>query len=360
MKILLCLALSVVAGYAAAYAAAIDGTVINGATGKPQAAATVTLFRVGQNGPEMIESVKSGADGKFALLQDLPGPRLLQAAFDGVTYNHMLPPGAPSAGITIDVYPSSTRPGQARVQEHMMLVEPSNGQLAVSESFVYNNPGQSTWNDPARGTLQFFLPAETQGQVVVNVLAPQGMPIRRAAEKTSTPNIYKVDFPIKPGESRIDLSYSLPFQTPARFESKVLAKTKDTKLVVPVGVQLKGDGLESLGKEPRTQASLFRVVTPNFGFTIEGTGTLSRASDAPAADENSSPQLAQVLPKLFAEVSPADGFWASFLAVKWVLLIIVAILALAFVLVYRLQTPAPTAAAKPAAATPEKHAGRRR
>jgi len=33
----------------------IDGTVMNGATGKPQAGATVTLFRVGQNGPEMID-----------------------------------------------------------------------------------------------------------------------------------------------------------------------------------------------------------------------------------------------------------------------------------------------------------------
>ena len=355
MKILLSLALSVVA----AYAAAIDGTVINGATGKPQAGATVTLFRVGQNGPELIESVKSGADGKFALLQDLPGPRLVQAAFDGVTYNHMVPPGAPSAGIKIDVYPASPRPGQAQVQEHMLLVEPSNGQLAVSESFVYSNAGKSTWNDPAKGTLQFFLPAETQGKVVVNVLAPQGMPIRRAAQKTATPNVYKVDFPIKPGESRIDLSYAMPFQTPARFESKVLAKTKDTKLVVPVGVELKGEGLESLGKEPRTQASLYRITTPDFGFTIGGSGTLARAGDAPAADENSGPQLAQVLPKLFAEVSPADGFWASFLAVKWVLLLMVAILSLAFALVYRLQPPAP-AAAKPAAAPPEKHAGRRR
>ena len=60
--ILLCFFLS-----AAVHAAAIDGTIINGASGKPQAGATVTLFKVGQNGPEMIESVKSGADGKFAL-----------------------------------------------------------------------------------------------------------------------------------------------------------------------------------------------------------------------------------------------------------------------------------------------------
>ena len=50
---------------AAAASAAIDGTVTNRTTGKPQAGATVTLFKITQNGPESLESVKSDAAGKF-------------------------------------------------------------------------------------------------------------------------------------------------------------------------------------------------------------------------------------------------------------------------------------------------------
>src|SRR5437879_13768038 len=78
--------------------AAVDGTVTNRTTGKPQAGATVTLYKLGQNGLESVQSVKSDAEGKFRIDQDLKGPRLLQSAYDGATYNHMLPPNAPSIG----------------------------------------------------------------------------------------------------------------------------------------------------------------------------------------------------------------------------------------------------------------------
>ncbi len=341
MRVLACLLFSAALAYAG-----IDGTIVNGATGKPQPGATVTLFKVGQNGPEMMESVKSGADGKFVLQQELPGPRLVQAAFAGVTYNQMLPPGAPANGVTIAVYPSSPQRGAAKVQEHMVLFEHAGGQLSVSESYVFDNPGKSTWNDPVHGTLQFALPAAANGRVEVNVLAPQGMPIRRAPEKTATPDVYKVDFPIKPGESRIDIAYVMPFETPGTFEERVLAQAADSKLVAPVGMSLKGDALKPLGKEPRTQAALYSATLPRFSFTIEGTGTLQQQQAQGTADENAGPQLSQVLPKLFAEVNPADGFWASVFAVKWLLLLIVAILALAFTLLYRLPVPETHATAK--------------
>ena len=70
--------------------AAVDGVVMNQTTGKPQGGATVTLYKVSQEGPESLESVKTGPDGKWVI--DKPttgGPHLLQAAFDGVTYNKM-------------------------------------------------------------------------------------------------------------------------------------------------------------------------------------------------------------------------------------------------------------------------------
>src|SRR5215467_11030210 len=96
--------------------AAVDGIVTNQTTGKPQPGATVTLYKLGaQNGLESVESVKSDAQGHFEIHQDLQGPRLLQAAYDGVTYNHMLPPGAPSSGVGLDVYNSATKPGDAKV-----------------------------------------------------------------------------------------------------------------------------------------------------------------------------------------------------------------------------------------------------
>ena len=125
--------------------AAIDGTVTNRTTGKPQPGATVTLYKLSENGLESVESVKSDGQGKFRIDQNLQGPRLLQSAYDGVTYNHMLPPGAPTTGVALDVYNSSKQPGSAKVMQHMVLFEPNGNELAVSESFIWANTGKTTF-----------------------------------------------------------------------------------------------------------------------------------------------------------------------------------------------------------------------
>src|SRR5260370_18392600 len=128
--------------------AAVDGVVMNRTTGKPQPGATVTLYKLSENGLGSVESVKSDAQGKFRIDQNLQGPRLLQSAYDGVTYNHMLPPGPPTAGVALDVYNSSKQPGSAKVMQHMVLLEPSGSEMAVSESFIWMNTGKTTFNDP--------------------------------------------------------------------------------------------------------------------------------------------------------------------------------------------------------------------
>lgn len=321
----------------AAAFSAVDGTVINGATGKPQAGATVTLYKVGGTGPESIQSVKSGADGKFVISADIQGPRLVQAAFDGAVYNHMLPPGMPGSGINIEVYPSSTKPGAAHIEQHMILLEPDGQNLNVSESYVYKNDSKVTYNDPANGTLKMFIPAAGQAKAEVNVLSPGSVPVRRAPQKTSDPNAMKLDIPVLPGESRIDVSYTIPFTSPGDFDIKTFYKGNGTKLVCPVGVTMKADGMKDLGKEPRTQATIYAVDAPAVTVHIEGTGALSRA-DAGGGDSGSGDQqqrLMQILPRLYGMADPTGGFLTSLSAVKWILLPAFGILGLGFVLLYR-------------------------
>ena len=120
----------------------------------------------------------------------------------------MLPPGSPESGVSLDVYNASKRPGAAEIAQHMILLEPVRGELLVSETFVFQNDGKTTYNDPDGGTLKFFLPPAAKGAMQVNATAPQGMPIRRAADKTGDTDVYKVDFPIKPGETHIDVTYT--------------------------------------------------------------------------------------------------------------------------------------------------------
>ena len=324
--------------------AAVDGTVINRTTSKPQAGATVTLYKLGQAGMESIESVKSDASGKFTINQTPRGPHLIQTAYDGVTYNHMLPPGRPSSGLTLDVYAASRKQGAARVDKHFVLFEPKGSELAVSENFLFLNDGKTTYNDSDNGTLRIYVPPGGTKTLVVQATAPQGMPIRRAAEKTKQPDVYYIDFPIKPGQSTIQANYTLPFSTPGRFEGRVLHKGGLTSLIAPDGVTLKGDGIEEKGQEPRSKARVYQVRGDSYKIDIEGSGVLKSPEGPESGSEG--PSVSQIMPGLYTKV-PVNALKVS--AFYWVIALAAGILAAGFALLWRAQpTGSPPASTAPA------------
>jgi len=323
--------------------AAVEGTVTNGTSGKPQAGATVTLFQPTSQGPQFIDSVKTDAAGKFSITKEIPpggaGPLLLQAVYGGVQYNKTLPPGSPTTGVEIPVYESSKQPGSAKIAQHVMLIEPSGGTIGVAESYMFENDGKTTWNNPDAGTLQFTLPAAAEGKVEVNVLAPGGLPIRRSADPAGKPNTFKVDFPIKPGESEIRMEWSMPFTSPGVFEGAVIAKgAPDLKLLAPVGVTLKGDGVTSLGQEPTTGATIYGVAGATYSINVEGTGTLKN-EPSENADDNGSPRVSMNMPRLYGLTVATGNPVEPFLAVKWILASVLGMLAVGFALLYRKGNP---------------------
>ncbi len=330
--------------------AAVDGTVVNGTTGKPQAGSTVTLFQTTQQGPQNLGSIKTDAQGKFAFAQDVQpgvggGPLLLQAVYGGVQYNFTITPGAPMSGVSIPVYESSKSPGGTRIDQHFFVLEPSpDGAMQVSEGFLFKNDGKTTWNDPDRGTLQFMLPPAAQGKVEINVVAPGGLPIRRAPDAGGKPNEYKLDFPIKPGESRVDLSYSMPFQTPGVFEDHVLSPSAKLEIVAPPGVDIKGSDVTLLGQEPTSKANIFGVKGPDIRIRVEGTGLFNAQGGDSGTANNSGQSLSENFPKLYGLIQANSDFVQSVMAVKWILLTVLAMLALGFTLLYRKGDPIETAA----------------
>jgi hypothetical protein len=324
--------------------AAIDGIVVNGTTGKPQPGSTVTLFQTTQQGPQNLGSVKTDAQGKFLFTQDVQagvggGPLLLQAVYDGVQYNKTLPPGVPTQDVNIPVFQSSRSPGGAAVQQHFFVLEPSpQGVLQVNEGYVYQNDGKTTWNDPDRGTLQFELPAAAQGKVEVNVRAPGGLPIRRAPDPLGKPNQFKLDFPIKPGESTVELTWSIPFQTPGVFNDHVLAKAGVLRVVAPAGVEFKGSDVALLGQEPTSKANIYAVKGPDVQLEIQGTGQFNTPDDQNSSGNGQT--LSENLPKLYGLLTANSSFGQSVSAVKWILVTVLGMLALGFILLYRKDDPA--------------------
>jgi hypothetical protein len=292
--------------------AAVSGTIINRTTGQPQAGATVGLYSLGQDGLDLVDQSKSDAQGRFTISQEIQGPHMIRSTVDAVTYNLMLPPGSPAANLTLEVYNSSRQPGAAKVSKHMILFDPGGGQMVVNETYLCSNDGKTTWNDPNQGTVRFYLPTEAGGKVTANATPPGGLPLGVPVDKTSKPDVYRVDSPVKPGETRIDLNYTVPYTEGAAYEGKIVTQDDNTYLIAANGVTLQGDNLNDLGLEPNTQDHVYGL-----------TGTAYRVVlTAEAADSDSGPRIEEIMPRIYGQA-------------KLILALALGALALGLALLYR-------------------------
>jgi len=303
---------------------AVDGVVMNVTTGKPQAGVAINLVQPSQNGMVQLGNTTSDAQGQFKIDKQIPpGPGLLQATYQDTTYNQIITPGMATTGVQLKVYDATKKAGTAHTLEHLILLEPGADRLRVSETFVLGNESNLTYNDPAKGSIQFFLPPATNGNAQVIITAPGGMPIPRPALKTPAAGIYKVDYPVKPGETRMDVSYTIPSTN--KFSGKVVASDAATHLVTPGTVTVTGDGIELAGREPQTQANIYNLTGLDYNLLIEGIGSLRQDDSAGAAgqaEEGGSPPVEIKRPRIYGQLA-------------WVLSLAFAMLALGGTLLYR-------------------------
>jgi 5-hydroxyisourate hydrolase-like protein (transthyretin family) len=302
--------------------AAVDGVVINRTSGKPQASVTVNLVQPGEKGMQTLGTATSDAAGKFAIDKEFArnGPTLIQAQYKDVTYTKLIPPNMPTTGVEVEIFDASSKPGIAKTAEHMILLEPSAESLTVNETFLCQNQSNLTFADPENGSLQFFLPEAAGGKVRVTISAPGGMPIQRPAEKVGRSGLYKVSYPLKPGETRFDIVYAVP--ATSSFASKSADPSTATRLVTPSSVTLTGEGLDSLGQEPQTQAHIYSVKNAKFEVKIEGTGSLRNPDTAAQEEDNGQPQVLAQPARVYSKAA-------------WVIGLTLAILGLGGVMLYR-------------------------
>jgi hypothetical protein len=268
-----------------AFADSITGVVTNKTTNKPAAGDDVVLIRL-QQGMQEAARTKTDAKGRFTL--DVPdnGMHLVRVTHDKANYFRPAPPGTQS--VELDVYNAAAKvAGVSSEADVMRLQTDASGKaLDVVENFFVKNDSTPPLTQFSDKPFEFYLPtgAVVQGSAA---LAPGGMPVQATPTPLAEANHYTFIFPIRPGETRFQISYHLPYDGSFKFAPRVMMPTDTIAIMMPKSMTFKAGpstGYSPVTEETTAQTYVARGVQPSqpLDFTVSGIGQMPRDEGAPA------------------------------------------------------------------------------
>jgi 5-hydroxyisourate hydrolase-like protein (transthyretin family) len=272
-----------------AIADSITGTVTNKTTNKPAAGDDVVLIRL-QQGMQEATRTKTDAKGHFSL--DLPANEsqaihLVRVTHDKANYFRPAPPGTQS--VEVEVYNAAAKvKGVSSEADVMRLQTDESGKaLHVVENFFVKNESSPPLTQFSDRPFEFYLP---EGAVVEGsaALAPGGMPVQASPVPLGEPNHYAFIFPIRPGETRFQITYKLPYSGSLKFSPRVMMPTDTIAVMMPKSMTFKpgpSAPYTPVTEETTAQTYVARSVAPSqaLDFTVSGTGQMPRDTGAAAA-----------------------------------------------------------------------------
>jgi len=279
----------------AAYAAPITGTVTNKTTNKPSAGDDVVLIAFGQ-GMQEAARTKSDAQGRFTL--DIPdqGMHLVRVDHQKATYFEPVPQGTKTVNVTVyDVAPKVE--GISTEADVMRIETTPQGLHVVQNYFVKNdsNPPRTQFSNRA---YEIYLPPDAKIEASA-AMGPSGMPVSSSPMKLDDPGHYAFIFPVRPGETRFQLSYTLPYSGSYKFAPRISMVTQNLAVMLPKSMQFSGGPLfQQADVDASAQTYLARNVQPSqeLAFTVSGTGSMPRDSEQAGANAQAGQQAPAGMP----------------------------------------------------------------
>jgi hypothetical protein len=208
---------------AALGSAQITGTVTNRTTNRPSAGDSVVLLNLEQNMQQAAE-VTTDATGHFSL--NAPGgvQYLLRVTHDGAGYYQAVPAG--TTNVTIDVYNAAAHVEGVTTEVLMFRAQTdaSGSNLQVTEDFVIQNASKPAITQFSKEPFNIYIPAGAVLEATA-AKAPNGMPTAVEVQPLAQKGMYTVQFPIRPGETQIEVAYHMPYSGNQQLNLKMVGKT---------------------------------------------------------------------------------------------------------------------------------------
>ena len=286
---LLCAAFVLMAGASVAMAAPISGTVTNQTTKKPSAGDSVELMRLGM---EVAAKTTTDAQGHFTLDATDGAPmHLLRVIHDKATYFRPVPAG--TSTVNVDVYDVAEKVAGVSTEADVARIEASPNGLSVIENFFVKNASSPPRTQFGPRAYEIYLPKEAQ-VVAAAAQGPGSMPVQTPPTPLGTPGDYAFVYPLRPGETRFQVSYQMPYSGSFQFHPRVGAPVDNLAIILPKSVQFAGTpvgAFQPIDEDVKVQTYLARNVTPEskLAFTVSGTGLLPQESTTGGDNGNGTP-----------------------------------------------------------------------
>jgi len=239
-----------------------------------------------QQGMQEASRTKTDSRGRFTL--DVPdqGIHLVRVTHDKANYFRPAPQGTQS--VEVDVYNAAAKvKGVAGEADVMRIQTDASGKaLHVVENFFVKNESNPPLTQFSDRPFEFYLPT---GAVVEGsaALSPGGMPVQASPVPLGDANHYAFIFPIRPGETRFQITYRLPYSGSLKFSPRVGMPTDTIAIMMPKSMtfaQGASTPYSPVTEETTAQTYVARSVAPSqpLDFTVSGIGQMPRDTEAAA------------------------------------------------------------------------------
>jgi hypothetical protein len=275
-----------------AAAQTLTGTVKNSTTGKPSAGDDVVLLKLGE-GMDEAGRTQTDAKGKFSFkLDDDKSPHLVRTIHQGVTYHRMAPPGTTS--VELEVFDVAKKVAGIDLVADIVRLQAEQGRLEIVREFFVQNkskPPRTQMNDR---NLEFYIP---EGATIIpdsaSATTEGGNPLKSAPVPETEKNRYSFIFPLRPGQTRFEVAYELPYTGSANLDPKSLYPTEHFVVMMPKAMQFTAAS-DSAGFKstpyPQEPDAVVQVASnaaqgENLAFKISGEGMLQGSQEDSAKGE---------------------------------------------------------------------------
>jgi hypothetical protein len=253
----------------------ISGTVTNKTTGKPASGDQVTLLKLTGDMLE-VGQAKTDAQGKFSIkADDTAAAYLIRVSHRNVNYHRQAPPGTTS--VEVEVFDAAENVEGIKETVEAMRIEADSSSLRVIQMYSVENNSQPPRTQMSAKNFEVILPAGAKLQQGL-AAGPGGMPVTSSPNPTGTPDHYAFLFPVRPGETRFQVEYTIPYSGNTTISPKLMRHVDNFGVSFAKGITLTpstGSKLALRGEEGGMTVYAAAKVGPGaaLGFSIKGIGT---------------------------------------------------------------------------------------